>query len=216
MIIDKEELKEKEEQPQENEDVIEVEEEPLEDEEKATLTVEPPMVVVEPISLKSSSDEIVERITKAESIEELKELTKLFHLSLAKKEASRALTQSELVDLLLAQAKERITKRPDELSNKDVLDYMNALQNSIDKSSKTLEDKIVEAPPLTLNQTNQEININIGDGKSVSIDEDARTRILDVINALTKGNVQQKTIQETSEEVVIVDSDSKEEPKGEE
>ena len=216
MIVDKEELKEKEAQPQENEDVIEVEEEPLEDEEKATLTVEPPMVVVEPISLKSSSDEIVERITKAESIEELKELTKLFHLSLAKKEASRALTQSELVDLLLAQAKERITKRPDELSNKDVLDYMNVLQNSIDKSSKTLEEEIVEAPPLTLNQTNQEININIGEGKSVVIDDEARARILDVINALTKGNVQQqKTIQETSEEVVIVESDSKEEPKGE-
>ena len=208
------ELKEKE-QLQDSEDIINVEEEPLEEENEATLTMEPPVVVVEPVSLKSSSDEILDRITKAESVEELKELTRLFHLSLAKKEASRALTQSDLVDLLLAQAKERITKRAGEMSNRDVLDYMNALQTSIDKSSKTLEDKIVEAPPLTLNQTNQEININIGTGKTVSIDDDARARILDVINAVTKGNKEQKTIQEASDEVVVVEPTQNDSSEGE-
>lgn len=212
MNEDKETL-EKEKQTQLNEDIINVEEEPLEDEDKATLTMEPPVVVVEPISLKSSSDEIVDRIAKADSIDELKELTKLFHLSLAKKEAARALTQSDLVDLLMAQAKERITKRADELSNKDVLDYMTALQTSIDKSSKALEDKIVEAPPLTLNQTNQEININIGSGKSVVIDDESRARILEVIEAISKGTNQQKTIQETSNEVIVVENDSKGEEK---
>ena len=208
------ELKEKE-QLQDSEDIINVEEEPLEEEHEATLTMEHPVVVVEPVSLKSSSDEILDRITKAESVEELKELTRLFHLSLAKKEASRALTQSDLVDLLLAQAKERITKRAGEMSNRDVLDYMNALQTSIDKSSKTLEDKIVEAPPLTLNQTNQEININIGTGKTVSIDDDARARILDVINAVTKGNKEQKTIQEASDEVVVVEPTQNDSSEGE-
>jgi len=53
MFEDKEIL-EKEEQTQVNEDIINVEEEPLEEEDKATLTMEPPMVIVEPISLKSS------------------------------------------------------------------------------------------------------------------------------------------------------------------
>jgi len=215
MIEDKT-LVEKELEPQFEEDSNDVEEEPLTEEPKATLTIESPVVVVEPISLKSSSDEILDRISKAESVEELKELTRLFHLSLAKKEASRALTQSELVDLLLEQAKERITKRADELSHKDVLDYITAFQNSLDKSSKSLDSKIVEAQPLTLNQTNQEININIDSGKSIAIDEESRARILDVINAITKGSVQQKTIQEISDEVMTVKSDSKEEPKGEE
>lgn len=199
-----------------NPDAIDVEEGPLEEEEKATLTMEsPPVVPAEPISIRSSPGEIVDRISQAESVDELKELTKLFHLSLAKKEASRALTQSELVDLLLQQAKERITLRPDSLSNKDVLDYMNAMQTAIDKSSKSLEDNIVEAPPISLNQTNQEININIGSGKSVSIDEDSRSRILDVISAITRGRAQQdRTIGEASQEVLVATKGSTGEPRG--
>lgn len=193
-------------------DSIEIEEEPLEEENEATLTMEAPIVPIEnhSVSLKSDTNEIVNRIATAETVDELKEYVNLFHLSLAKKEASRALTQSELVDLLLDQAGERIKKRPDEMSNKDILDYLHTFQDSIDKSSKTLETKIVEAPPLTLNQTHQEINININDGKSVSIDDDARLRILEVINALTKGTPQQKTIQQASEEVVVTPKEEKE------
>lgn len=201
--------------PIENKDTIDIEEEPLDEEEEATLVMEAPIVPVEDhsVSLKSSSSEILDKIANAETVDELKEFTKLFHLSLAKKEASRALTQSELLDVVLEQAGERLRKRPGELSTKDLLDYMNALQNSIDKSSKTMETKIVEAPPLTVNQTKQEININIGDGQSRAIDDEARARILEVINAITKGNNPQKTIQDASKDVIIVQSN--EEPKGE-
>lgn len=189
-------------------DCSEVEEEPLEQEEKATLTLEAPMVVSEPISLKSSSNDILDKISQASTVEELREFTQLFHLSLAKKEASRALTQSELLDVILEQASDRITKRPGDLSNKDLLDYMNVFQASLDKTSKTLDDKIVEASPVTLNQTNQEININLGDS-SMTISDESRARILDVLNAITK-NSSQKTLKQASEEVEHVEADKKE------
>lgn len=189
-------------------DCTEVEEEPLEQEEKATLTLEAPMVVSEPISLKSSSNDILDKISQASTVEELREFTQLFHLSLAKKEASRALTQSELLDVILEQASDRITKRPGDLSNKDLLDYMNVFQASLDKTSKTLDDKIVEASPVTLNQTNQEININLGDN-SMTISDESRARILDVLNAITK-NSSQKTLKQASEEAEHVEADKKE------
>lgn len=189
-------------------DCAEVEEEPLEQEEKATLTLEAPTVVSEPISLKSSSNDILDKISQASTVEELKEFTQLFHLSLAKKEASRALTQSELLDVILEQASDRITKRPGDLSNKDLLDYMSVFQASLDKTSKSLDDKIVEASPVTLNQTNQEININLGDN-SMTISDESRARILDVLNAITK-NGSQKTLKQASEEVEHVEADKKE------
>ena len=191
----------------------EMEEEPLEQEEDSTLTMEAPIVPIKEtnsISLKSTPNEILDKITNAETVDDLKELTKLFHLSLAKKEATRVLTQSELLDVVLEQAGDRIRKRPGELSLKDLLDYMNAFQASIDKSSKSLETKIEETPPLTLNQTKQEINININNGQSVSISEESRARILEVINALTKN----KTISDTSKEVKII-SKEEETSKGE-
>ena len=190
-------------------DSIDVEEEPLESESESVLSLddsEDGRELAE-VSLKSPSNDILSRIESAESVDELKEFTRLFHLSLAKKEAARALTQSELIDVLLQQADERIRKRPDEMSHKDLLDYLNAFQASVDKSSKTLEAKIEETPPMTLNQTNQEININIGGGKSVAIDDDARMRILDVVNAITKGNDGRKSIQEESADVAVAKID---------
>lgn len=151
-----------------------------------------PLAVAEgaPLTLNSSSEEILGRLSKADSVDEMKDISRLFHLSLAKKEASRALTQSELLDLVLAQAGDRIRKRPDEMSNKDLLDYMNAFQTSLDKTSKALDDKIDNAPPIALTQNNQEINIHLGDGRTTSLSEESRQRILDVVNALTKGNRQ--------------------------
>ena len=162
-----------------------------------------------PISLKSSSMQILNKIASAESVDELREFTKLFHLSLAKQEASRALTQSELLDLVLVQAAERIRKRPDEMSNKDLLDYMNAFQTSLDKTTKTLDDKIDSVPSLSLTQNNQEININIGNGKTMSIDDKSRERILEVVNAITKGNRQMAN--DVPEEGNIIDADSNKE-----
>lgn len=162
-----------------------------------------------PISLKSSPTQILNKVTSAESIDELKEFTKLFHLSLAKQEASRALTQSELLNLILVQAAERIEKRPDEMSNKDLLDYMNAFQTSLDKTTKTLDDKIDNVPSLRLTQNNQEININIGDGKTMSIDDKSRERILEVINAITKGNRQMAN--DVPEEGNVIDANSNKE-----
>lgn len=181
--------------------------EPMDNEPETNLIMEAPKG--NPISLKSSSSQILNKITNAESVDELREFTKLFHLSLAKQEASRALTQSELLDLILLQAAERIKKRPDEMSNKDLLDYMNAFQTSLDKTTKTLDDKIDNAPALSVTQNNQEININIGDGKTMSIDDKSRARILEVVNSITKGNSQ--IIDDVHEEGTVIDAESNKE-----
>lgn len=159
------------------------------------------------ISLRSPAEDILSGLEKAETVDEMKEFTRLFHLSLAKKEAARALTQSELVDELLKQAGDRIRLRPDEMTHKDLLDYLNAFQSAVDKSTKGLDAQLADTPPLTLNQTNQEININIGGGKTMAISDDSRLRILDVINALTKGKPQRKTIREESDDVAVGEPD---------
>ncbi len=109
----------------------------------------------------SKSDFSLEKLENVKSQDELKEIVDQFNLTITKKEMSRVMKQDELLDLILKQAGDRIAKNSDEISTKDLLEYMEVFQKNIDKS-QGLVDKVKTAPTIQINQ-HKDVVVNIGD-----------------------------------------------------
>ncbi len=121
----------------------------------------PPEVKEEDLKVivSQSSKDILNQIIKSNNVEELKDLTQSFNINQMKKEMIRAEELNNLQDTILKQAKERIENRGHEMSNKDLLDYYNTIQNGLDKT-KQYADSINQQPLIQITNNKQEININ--------------------------------------------------------
>ena len=186
----------------------------IEDSDKSIIILEdseesknvPHVVESEELSLTSSKEEILDAIQKVKTKEELDALEELFKISLAKKELARVATQDELLDALLEQAKKRIAKSG-ELSNKDLLDYYNAFDSMVARSSskkKTDED----SPSVLINQTKNDVTINVADAEGLS--RESQNRAMEVVKAILEQAKQNQseavdTSDEQKEEVVTDD-----------
>ena len=88
-----------------------------------------------------------------------KQIISLFNLNFAKKNALRLDTISSLLDDVLEKVKTRLELRPNEFSNKDLIDYLNALYQAAEKSTKlSLKSLILSAISDTLNISLSEAN----------------------------------------------------------
>lgn len=152
--------------------------------------------VVPTLNLASTKEEIVDRMQETNNIDELKDLTNLFGISLTKKEILRASKESDLMDKLLSQAEQRISEKADYLPHDVLLDYLKTFQASVDKSRKTFNDDVDKA---SVNITKNEINVNI-DSDSHGLSRESREKVLDVMKTLfSKINEEQKDVKEPEE-----------------
>ena len=152
--------------------------------------------VVPNLTLASTKEEIVERMQETNSIDELKDLTNLFGISLTKKEILRASKESDLMDKLLKQAEERINDKANCLPHDVLLDYLKTFQTSVDKSRKTFNDDVDKA---SINITKNEINVNI-DSDSHGLSRESREKVLDVMETLfAKIKEEQKEVKDIEE-----------------
>ena len=106
--------------------------------------------------------------------DEIQRLTQLFNVNQMKKDALRVLKLNEILDRLDDQVAERVENHPDQFSNADLLNYVNAIQQNISKSAQNVG---------TLNQTpliqfNQQNNINV-DGEVLN--RESREKIVDIV-----------------------------------
>lgn len=135
--------------------------------------------VVDTKILEDSNVDIVNEVIRETDIDKVKDLTNLFNLNIAKKNMVRVMQLNDMLDKVNEQALARLNKRPDEISNKELLDFMTAIQGSIEKSTKIL-DTVDTTPIIQLTQQNNEVNINVTD----TLDREAKTKVLDAIKAL--------------------------------
>ena len=84
--------------------------------------------------------ELTNQLIKEEDVDKSKQIMNLFNLHMAKKNAIRLDTISDLIDDTLDNIKERLDNKSDEFTNKDLLDYLNALYGAAEKSSKSISD----------------------------------------------------------------------------
>ena len=89
--------------------------------------------------IRKTAEELTLSIAKAESKEELEALYQKFNINNTKKNALRITQLNNLLDQVNEQAVERFNRRPETISNKEILDYMNAIQNQIERSQRTVD-----------------------------------------------------------------------------
>lgn len=127
------------------------------------------------IRLDSDADEIANKIMQETDDSNIKNLTHLFNLNQAKKNALRILKLNSLLDKVSDQMIERFEQRPGEFSNNDLLNYMTVVQSSIDRANKQL-NLIDEMPAITLNQ----VNVSMEN----MLDRESRSKITEAVNKI--------------------------------
>ena len=124
--------------------------------------------------LESSSEEVVSKLIESQDADEIQRLTQLFNVNQLKKDALRVLKLNDILDKLDDQVAERVEKYPDQFSNADLLNYVNAVQQNISKSAQSVG---------TLNQTpliqfNQQNNISV---EGTELNRESREKIVDIV-----------------------------------
>ena len=85
---------------------------------------------------------------------------------------------NDLLDVITDQAMTRFTAKPDEISNKELLDSMKVVSELIDKGSKQINN--VETPLIQINQQNNEVNLGDGTVKG-GLSRDSRERVKNTV-----------------------------------
>lgn len=141
-------------------------------------------MVPETINITSDINEIEKHILEEENIDNLNDIIKLFNISLKKKDLLRSSKLSEAQDKVVNQIISRVTERPDNFSNDDLIKYYKTIQDSLIKTDTSLEN--INIPTI---QLNQQINI-AQDG----FDRESRKKIIDTVNQIL--NVAKESSQE--------------------
>ena len=130
--------------------------------------------------LKKESLEILNQIITSTDSNRTKDLTCLFNENQNKKTMLRINKMNDLLDVITDQAMTRFTARPDEISNKELLDSMKVVSDLIEKGSKQVNTQ-AEAPLIQINQQNNEVNL--GETKG-GLSRDSRERVKNTVSDL--------------------------------
>ena len=128
--------------------------------------------------LNKKVEKIATKIARQQDPDEIKNLVQEFNLAHTKKQIIRSMTYDQLLDHITDQMKERILKRADQFSNKDLLDYLNTMNTAMEKAHKQINE-VDAVPAIQFNQQNNTVIMSDG------LDRESRERVFDFVkNAL--------------------------------
>jgi len=164
-------------------------------------------------NLNEESLEIINQIIAENDVNKAKDLTYLFNINQNKKTIVRVNKLSDLLDVITEQAITRFSERPDEISNKELLDGLKVVQDIIERGQKQVSGATEVAPLIQINQ--QDNSVNVKDGQT-NLSRESRERVknavMDILHGIATG--QDTTIIDSSEEEVVdANYTSKEEDK---
>lgn len=152
------------------------------------------------VSLTKKTEDLVEDILNEYDPKKIKDLTYLFNIAQTKKSVLRTLSYNTLLDRVNDQMEERLAKRADQFSNKDLLDYMDKISTAMDKAQKQIKD-IDTTPAIQINQQ----NIILENG-SEELSRESRQNVMDAVSAILKRiNSPAQEIEIDEEETVLID-----------
>lgn len=147
-----------------------------------------------------NEEDILDKIVNTNDIDELKDLTHLFNLNQSKKNILRISKLNDLLDKVSDQAMERLDTRAFDISDRDLMTYMQVFQNTIDKSQQNIENATSQ-PMIQINQQN---NINIEEG---GLSKESRDKILSVIDTIKKMAEENINNTQTEENTNLIDNE---------
>lgn len=134
------------------------------------------------LPLEEAEQQLIAKIIEAPTREDLQRQFDLFNMNQSKKNALRIIKLNNLLAKVEDQAIERFEKRPDQVSHKELLEYMNVVSGQIDRAHKQV-DTLSAAPTINVLTQKNEVNINMG---GQELDRDSKERVMDAISALLK------------------------------
>lgn len=131
------------------------------------------------VPLDSQTAKVTNELIEEQDLDKVKNLTKLFNLNQAKRNAIRVMKLNSLLDKVSDQMIERFDKKPGEFSNKELLDYMSVVQSTIDRANKSIE-LVDQTPAIVINQQNNQVNID----SSPVLDRESRMRVVEAVKGI--------------------------------
>ena len=139
------------------------------------------LATVKLVNLNDESRALIEQITAETDEQKVRDLTHLFNANQNKKTMIRVDKLSGLQDNLVDQLVRRISERPDEISNKELMDGLKIVQDIIERGQKQVAG-VTETPLIQINQQNNEVNI--GDSTAAGLTRESRDKVKNAVNAL--------------------------------
>lgn len=157
-----------------------------EKEENNNITPSANIVEVSETNVDKTAKDLSFEIAAAKTVDEVEALAQKFHLNDIKKEIFNTVKYREVLDIINKEATERIVKRPSEISNKELLDYMNAYQNQLDRAQKNVTG-VKDINAVQVNNTqNNTVNIHVAGEDIGSLPKASRDKITDLISEILK------------------------------
>lgn len=168
-------------------------------EESQTSSESGALTLINANDLNQESLTLINQIIAEKDIEKTKDLTHLFNINQNKKTMIRIDKLSGLQDNLVDQFVRRIEERPDEISNKELMDGIKIVQDIIERGQKQVES-VEQTPLIQFNQQNN--SVNIGEG-GAQLNKESRDRVKNAVLALLGGLKNQPVADEVVDTQVV-------------
>ena len=142
--------------------------------------------------LNQESLELLTQIIAEKDEDKTRDLTYLFNVNQNKKTMVRMDKLSGLQDGLVDQFVKRIAERPDEISNKELMDGLRIVQDIIERGQKQVSGVDQPMPMIQVNQQNTSINVGT---EGNELNRESRERVKNAVLGLLSGLTAQTTVQ---------------------
>lgn len=147
-------------------------------------------------NLSLEAQRLIGELTSEKDTQKMLAIEQQFNEIQRKKQLARVSKLSDVQDMLTDQFYKRISQRPDEISNKEMLDGMKVVQDLMEKSQRQAET-VTEIPQLIqINQT----EVNVGNNLNRDSRERVKNAVLGLLDSINKS-------QQTPEAPIVVEAD---------
>jgi hypothetical protein len=133
------------------------------------------------VNLSIESKRLIGELTSEKDKQKMQAIEQQFNEIQRKKQLARISKLSDVQDMLTDQFYQRISQRPDEISNKEMLDGMKVVQDLMEKNQKHAE--VMEEIPqlIQINQT----EVNVGNNLNRDSRERVKNAVLDLLSSIS-------------------------------
>lgn len=146
--------------------------------------------------LNKESQALLGKIIAETDDKKTQDLTYLFNINQNKKTMVRMDKLSGLQDGLVDQFVKRIAERPDEISNKELMDGLRIVQDIIERGQRQVSGVDQPQPLIQVNQ--QDNSVHIGEG--TELNRESRERVKNAVLGLLSGLAMQQPQETTFED----------------
>ena len=144
--------------------------------------------------IKPDNEDLTRQLQAASNPQEFNDLVSQLNAEMKKQELIRTAVFSDIQNKITAQLKDRLDKHADEFSNKDLVTYLTAVQNILDKSAQAQAN----TPAIAIQQN--VVNVGVSDDVQ-HMSKESRDKIKDAVDYILSQQLSQidKTTNNTQE-----------------